>query len=273
MEFADKRKNFRFPAFDDKEGVKLPKSNHRDLFSDEFKTPFSDNRSIAEETEATYEERFHQEAVSEPVMPEPYVPTKTEPLKREKRPDFSYQGPPMEDSVIEVKKPVFYSDHRASLEKKLTREKKLDQRANSNAQPGKYKGRSYFVPKHIPASIVPEDVEPTFSKKEIIDRMKKPKASYLILEDNEDRAFQYDEIEKRQISEFEVREEESNIPFTRREFKQLKKGSKNDEKVPAITRKKNEQPDQMAKNNRLEKSLSGIMAEETSQSRASKYFD
>ncbi|WP_314065478.1 hypothetical protein [uncultured Vagococcus sp.] len=271
MEFADKRKNFRFPAFDDKEGVKLPKSSGRDLFSDEFKTPFSENQTVADEPEAS-EARFQQEA-AEPVMPEPYVPAKAEPLKREKRPDFSYQGPPMEESVVEVKKPVFYSDHRASLEKKLTREKKLDQRASSNAQPGKYKGRSYFVPKHIPASIVPEGVEPAYSKKEIIDRMKKPKASYLILEDNEDRSFQYDEIEKREISEFEVREEETTIPFTRREFKQMKKGSKNDETIPAITRKKKEQPDQTGKNTRLEKSLSGIMEEETSQSIANKYFD
>lgn len=272
MEFADKRKNFRFPAFDDKEGVKLPKSSGRDLFSDEFKTPFSEKHS-AEEAETTYEESNQQAEAAEPVMPEPYVPAKAEPLKREKRPDFSYQGPPMEETVVEVKKPVFYSDHRASLERKLTSEKKIDQRATSNAQPGKYKGRSYFVPKHIPASIVPEGVEPAYSKQEIIDRMKKPKASYLILEDDEDQAFRYDEIEKREISEFEVREEETKIPFTRREFKQLKKGSKNDDSIPAITRKKNEQPEQTAKNTRLEKSLSGIMEEETSQSRSSKYFD
>lgn len=268
MEFADKRKNFRFPAFDDKEGVKLPRSNSRNLFSEEFKTPFSTNESIADMMEVP--EESGQEEV--PVTPEPYVPAKPEPLKRESRPDFSYQGPPMEDHVVEVKKPVFYSDHRASLEKKLKSEKKVDSRSTSNVQPGKYKGRSYFVPKHIPASIVPVDVEPTFSKQEIIERMKKPATSYLIMDEEEDRTFQYDEIEKRDISEFEVQEEEAKIPFTRREFKQLKKGGRKEdpESLPAITRKKNDQSD---KNNRLEKSLSGIMEEEISQKKSSKYFD
>lgn len=271
LEFADKRKNFRFPAFDDQEGVKLPKSNTRNLFGDEFDTLFSEPDSIAEVVEATYEERYHQE-----IEVEPYVPAKPQRLNRENYPDFSYQGPPIEDHVVEVKKPVFYSDHRASLETKLTREKKVDPRSVTNAQPGKYKGRSYFVPKHIPASVAPVDVEPNYSKQEIIERMKKPKSSYLILDDDNDRTYQYDEIEKRDISEFETREEEVKIPFTRREFKQLKKGtrkSENEALIPAITRKKHEKTEGVNKNSRLEKSLSGIMEEETSQMRKSKYFD
>lgn len=269
VDFIDKRKNYRFPAFDDDGGVKLPKTSGRVLFGDEFKTVFSDSISNPEPiktsvpVEPTYEERYFTHE------PERVAQVVT------KEADFSYQGPPIKESVVEVKKPVFYSDHRASLEKKLQEEKKVDERSTSNAQPGKYKGRSYFVPKHIPSSIIPVEVSPSYSRQELLDRMKKPKSSYIVMEEETDRAFQYDEIEKKEISSFEVKDEKNDIPFTRREFKKLKKeqvGVKEDNNTPAFTKK--QQTEKNAnKNSRLEKSLSGIMNDETTQSKSNKYFD
>ncbi|MFU7518861.1 hypothetical protein [Vagococcus salmoninarum] len=72
-----------------------------------------------------------------------------------------------------------------------------------------------------------------------------------------------------------MKEEKNDIPFTRREFKKLKKeqvGVKEDNNTPAFTKK--QQTEKNAnKNSRLEKSLSGIMNDETTQSKSNKYFD
>ncbi|MGC3746438.1 hypothetical protein ACPTHV_16870, partial [Enterococcus faecalis] len=42
---------------------------------------------------------------------------------------------------------------------------------------------SYFVPKYIPASVIPEDLEPSFTEEELLKALKKDRRSYVILDD------------------------------------------------------------------------------------------
>ena len=69
---------------------------------------------------------------------------------------------------------------------------------------------SYFVPKYIPASVIPEEQEPSFTEEELLKAMKKDRRSYVILDD-EPTAFQVKDTE-----------EDPEIPLTRRQYQQIK---------------------------------------------------
>ncbi|MGH2152967.1 hypothetical protein ACQ1Z6_15875, partial [Enterococcus faecalis] len=42
---------------------------------------------------------------------------------------------------------------------------------------------SYFVPKYIPASVIPGEQEPSFTEEEMLKAMKKDRRLYVILDD------------------------------------------------------------------------------------------
>lgn len=285
VEYSDKRKNFRFPAFDDNTGVKLSTERERVLFAEEL-AHYPNQQTY--NNEITYEERFF--GGDEPVpTPEPdlssftepmpkvqvplpkskYVPKKPTPLKR---PDYSYQGPAIAERPVEEKKSAFHSEHRSSLENKRTGGQGSQASTPTKSATSNYANRNYFVPKHIPPSLAPDTSDDdNFDRNELAERMRKPKNSYMILAEKEDRPFQNEEIQKKEIIQFDTSEKKNETPFIRRDLNKVKRG---EEDVPAITRKRAEsQESSEQRNGRLEKSLSGIMAEETAQPHSNKYFD
>lgn len=81
---------------------------------------------------------------------------------------------------------------------------------------------SYFVPKYIPASVIPEEQEPSFTEEELLKAMKKDRRSYVILDD-EPTAFQVKDTEEDPtVRKFNIPTSEPEIPLTRRQYQQIK---------------------------------------------------
>lgn len=295
-EQLDSRKHFRFPVYDDSQGVKIKTGKERVLFADEFDDyqGFSQTNS----TEVATEELVLEKKEHAPTFPDVaaereaqmYEPKPPQPLNR---PDYSYNSPAQREKLtqdiqgqdkyrpatqldlasqpLEVRRSIFKTDHQSSWEKKLETEERND-KAQANTANKKYNGRNYFVPKHIPASTVINHEEEDYSRDELTTRLKKSKSSYLIMAEEEDLPFQNEEITKKEITDFETKQEDVKTPFIRRDLNQLKRDEEG--VVPAITRKrakKKENTEQ--RQGRLEKSLSGIIEEESAVDRSNRYFD
>ena len=265
---VDTRKNFRFPAFDENVGVKLPEGSERVLFADDFPyaeapqtTATQDEDQIEATVTAAAAEGLRQSVPEMPKAPERslYEPKKPAPLKR---PDYSLNVPTntkKEDNLLPRK--LFNSEHRPSFESKFGQDAIVPvETKTSPAQTNKYNGRNYFVPKHIPPSIIAKEADATLSSNEMVARMRKEKSSYLVLAAEEERPFQQTEISKKEIITFDTSEEAQAPFFQGRELRSEKE-------EPALLQK------QGAKNSRLEKTLGGIIAEEDSHSHGNKYFD
>lgn len=267
----DQRKNFRFPAFDDETGVKLPKKNPRRLFEE----PVSEGEPQLKDPLETLSNRHNQ------------------PSRRHTEAPKRYNEPQKKQSILNKKERTPF--HQTTLPKKnsLVDEHKT-RSASTPAQKAavisNYQGRSHFVPKHIPASVIQEKPQPRFTKEEILNALKKEKDGYLLLEDPLATAFENRQrVEKQPL---EVKRERP-IPVTRQQFKKIKTdGTYSEDELERLlpkTRRELQQAkarnttaygkkkeaaerQQRNRNSRLEKSLAGIMAENDQPIQGSQYF-
>ena len=193
--FEEKREKFRFPLFDDAEPVKLPEEKKRHLFQNQESFDINIDESISKSSTVTEDVRSDKEDSS--LKPDSVM------LQNETSEnfDFSYQGPPMEKPIIEMRKPVFYNEHHASFEDKKKAansqqrpnfqaeiiEKKLERKSNKmpsyvEEEHSRSVSRHHFVPRKIPSQIVkhaPKDNVEKIESKEILERLKKPTSSYM----------------------------------------------------------------------------------------------
>lgn len=191
--FEEKRKKFNFPLFDDAEPVKLPEENPRHLFQNQESFDVNiDESESSTVAEGVVSDREDANLDDKLVMLQKETPENF---------DFSYQGPPMEKPIIEMKKPIFYNDHHSSFEEKKKvghshhkpnfqaeiMEEKLEIKSNkipsySEEEQDRPVTRHHFVPRKIPSQIVkhtPKESIEKIESKEILDRLKKPASSYM----------------------------------------------------------------------------------------------
>lgn len=175
------RKHFRFPAYSDEAGVKIqrepkyaPFSAHESwIITEESNTPFyTKKESVEASLERPRSTRRGQSKAGHSVQ-------QREELKRHRinLPDYTKR------STIEVtktgKKQLF--GETVSQASYLVKEKKAEVVPSVKRE---YSGRSYFVPKYIPASIIPDEEPSPITEAELMESMAKPKGSYLLF-DNE----------------------------------------------------------------------------------------
>ncbi|MDF0478810.1 hypothetical protein OL233_00795 [Vagococcus sp. PNs007] len=193
--FEEKREKFRFPLFDDAEPVKLPEEKPRHLFQNQESFDVNTDESISKSSTVTETEVSDKEDTN---RDDDLVTLQNETSEKF---DFSYQGPPMEKPIIEMKKPIFYNDHHVSFEEKKKVdnshhkpnfkaeiiEEKLERKSSklpSYVEDEQYRpvARHHFVPRKIPSQIVkhtPKDSVEKIESKEILERLKKPTSSYM----------------------------------------------------------------------------------------------
>ena len=182
-----KRKHFRFPAYSDETGVKINREGDYTPFStqeswilteDSTDTPFYTQKQPVDEPKElrrslrqTHSKAGHSLAQKEE-------------LKRHRTnlPDYTKR------TTVEVtktgKKQLF--GDMASKPLFRVKEKKSEVVPSVKRE---YSGRSYFVPKYIPASIIPEEEPTSFSEADLMQSMRKTKESYLLF-DNEQTPYQ-----------------------------------------------------------------------------------
>lgn len=174
-----KRRYSRFPAFSDEEGVKIQRGEKRSSFSNdeswiltqENDAPFySRKENTGEVKDLRRSNRSTSSKAGQSIR-------QREELKRHRSnlPDYSKR---VELEVTKTGKKHFFGDgpKQASY---LVKEKKAETIPSVKRQ---YSGRSYFVPKYIPASIIPDEQANAYSESELLASMTKTKESYLLFD-------------------------------------------------------------------------------------------
>ncbi|MFC0232778.1 hypothetical protein ACFFIF_02100 [Vagococcus entomophilus] len=276
--FSESRKNFRFPAFDDNVGVKLPKKHHRVLFQDEV------SKVEQEAVTATKTSVMSATAINETAK----IRNKNHLINYGSKIEGSPQT--KRKSAITAQKklhatPAVSGQNQAEYQPLVA--KKAQTKEKREALGSNYSDRGYFVPKHIPASMISEQkANRPVSKQALLESMKTAKHSYLLFDTTESSA--YGEKNKpNTLNEIPVTRKQfkkikkdpmlspkenfaDTLPQTRTEIKQALLNAKNGTAYGKKQKKQVKETPQ--KRHRLEKSLAGIM-EENASSQANKYFD
>ncbi|MFC4710799.1 hypothetical protein ACWOEJ_03235 [Enterococcus eurekensis] len=174
-----KRTHTRFPAYSDEEGVKIQRAEKRNLFSseenwiltEESETPFySRKTNPAEIKDLRRSNRSTANKAGQSIR-------QKEELKRHRSnlPDYSKR---VEMEVTKTGKKQFFGEgpKQASY---LVKEKKSETVPSVKRQ---YSGRAYFVPKYIPASIIPDAQDAIITENQLLKSMEKPEGSYLLFD-------------------------------------------------------------------------------------------
>ncbi|MBF8807869.1 MAG: hypothetical protein IC227_05315 [Enterococcus lacertideformus] len=201
-----RRKYFRFPAYDDETGVKLKKNQRRVLFDghDDLLTETNDQPLF----EQMQEFHFAQNNVKEQRKRRNLSNSKKTTVQREnlvrhkeKLPDYHRHQ--------ETKQTLTTKRPRTAVElpsDQHSPEKYLNTKTYETRRPNTVKGRSYFVPKYVPASIIPDPKAQKISEDELVNSMKKKKDSYLLF-DNEPIPYQEKKTGEFSLTSFETEKE------------------------------------------------------------------
>lgn len=235
-----KRKHFRFPAYDDDEGVKLHRENKRNLFAKDRSWLLTDEAQYPQVSQKNYnkpdgkkfsrspehqdkEERTLRRSRRSSAEKSGHSLQQEAELKkhRENLPDYSKKVKPVVDKAGRTS--LFGKEYRRSAHKV-----RADHDKTIKAEPTlkrQYSGRSYFVPKYIPASIIPDVKDEAVTDADLMEAMKKPQDSYLLF-DTDPSAYQEKKEGDPSVKKFNSPEtEELNI--TREEYQKLDPDKKN----------------------------------------------
>lgn len=284
-----KRKHFRFPAYDDILGVKLTPENKRVLFQEEsspqqIQKMDGDGLNIIRQSTETNKNMYHS-------------PSQKEELAKHKSnlPNYSVpQGNASSVSSMKKKTNLFGSRPNRNTYDFRSKES-VSTNKKSISKNYSYDERSYFVPKYIPASVIPDEEGPKFTEEELVKAMKKEQGSYLLF-DEEPSDFQVKNGENDvTVKKFNIPSDAPEIPVTRRQYQQIKPDierfgktdishalprSRKDLKTAKASAKnqtaygqKVAEAEREKKRSILDKSLSGIIEDSSHEMESNKYFN
>lgn len=240
-----KRKHFRFPAYDDTDGVKL-QSEHRPAFSKaddwiltEIKDPVShshkeENQSLQRKVQSSQRDRGHNVRQKEELA-----------NHRANLPQYGKR--PVKEQMPTGKTNFFGKEANHSSYQVTSKKEKAEVPVSSKKE---YSGRSYFVPKYIPASIIPDEQKPEITPNDLMDAMAKKQESYLLF-DTEPAAYQVKEENDPTVKKFN---RHPSVGMTRSEFRANNK--KNGEKKRSV----------------LDRSLKGMIEDDQQEESSNGYF-
>lgn len=210
------RKHYRFPAYKDDEGVKIQREEKRNLFAHDRSWLITEEKvgerqpepvdrrresAFSKRTEAT--ERTLRRSRRETLEKQGLTINQKKELKkhRDNLPDYSRKTPVEVDAAGRTS--LFGKEPRTSSLRNPSG--KGEHASGEGSLKRQYSGRSYFVPKYIPASVIPDKKAGAISKAELLAAMEKPKDSFLTF-DNETAAYQEKKEDTPSVSKFPAEE-------------------------------------------------------------------
>lgn len=236
MNNPDLKRHFRFPAFPDETGVKLTNSREELLADLHLFTDSNIDASMKTVQPKTVDEKEIIPAETQNVTAsnemEPTGATNPAATTRQER----FHGVPEKRNF-----PVGGKRTQHERMQMNSRPTKSQHTTTKITKPtDRYNGRSYFVPKYVPASLIPDEDQKKISASELIQSLKKAPESYLNFTTAPE-------------------ETESSTPQARESFVA----------TPPVT-----SPELGKKKSALERSLAGILADETEQAPLrNRYFE
>ncbi len=213
-----KRKHSRFPAYSDETGVKLP-TEERTPFSEENwiltkeeERPLTQKKTPEENRSFRRSARNSQEKAGQSIQ-------QREELKhhRENLPDYATKHEP--EVKVSGKKRLFGDQKNQHQTIKV---QNRPAKPANNSLKREYSGRSYFVPKYIPASSIPDKKDKEISDQELLRSMTKDSDQYLRF-DSETSAFQQKKEGAPSVQKFHHQEKSEPVSMTRGQYKTSKK--------------------------------------------------
>lgn len=176
-----KRKHFRFPAYDDHIGVKLKNENRRVLFDgqDDLMTDTSDKPLFEQINEFHFEDYSKNEKNPHSTVNVRHASTQKANLAKHKQNLPDYRQSKKTQTKRNSQTNFGYTRHASPSEQRPTQEKTNKSRSVFNRSG---RERSYFVPKYVPASIIPDPKKNKISEEELLASIKKEKNAYLLFE-------------------------------------------------------------------------------------------
>ncbi|WP_165005912.1 MULTISPECIES: hypothetical protein [unclassified Enterococcus] len=198
-----RRKHFRFPAYDDETGVKLNKSQQRVLFDgqDDLMTDTTDRPLYEPMQEFHFSETSSQQTrrkrrtLNDSAKAVPHKENLEK--HKEQLPDYSGHYQPKTTSTGRKKLFGENTTRPRSENVRPARSNNIHQEKTAHT----VRERSYFVPKYVPASIIPDPKESQVPENELIDSMKKEKDSYLLF-DTEPVPYQEKKVDEPSVKTF-----------------------------------------------------------------------
>ncbi|MGY3750698.1 hypothetical protein [Vagococcus acidifermentans] len=271
---TDERRFYRFPAFDDETGVKLTKKNKRKLFENDFNDSYKYSTNYTEEIEfdtVEYQDYDGYEHTSQ------------------NRPQTAYHAPQSEyaNKIYDKQEDSPVIRPGSPLNTRYGAHNDGGTGFHSSHQLPREEAPKRFRPKYIPASMIEDDSLTTYSQEQIISELRKNRANFSLATDTDDESDNPAYFSKSQ---------HNDVPMTRSEFKKQTKdtssfsvdkmasfipkslkgfGNKQSDaqQETAYFKKHSEEAADKRKKQRLDKSLSGIIANETTTHSNNFYFE
>ncbi|WP_430596756.1 hypothetical protein [Enterococcus sp. DIV0175] len=212
-----KRKHFRFPAYDDETGVKLSTESNRVLFDgvDDLmsKTDQHPQQRYGRTKEFHFDEsereQTHQRKQRRTMSGTTKGTPRQEKLEhyKENLPEYGKHYQPKTTST--GRKQLFGEKNHVQTNQQVTSPTRNTKSSTTNNITHE---RSYFVPKFIPASIIPDPRETQVTENELIQSMKKEEDAYLLF-DTEPTPYQEKKGDKT-VKSFHKGEEETKMKAT-----------------------------------------------------------
>ena len=210
-----KRKHYRFPAYQDDEGVKIQRGAKRNLFAKDRSWLLTDEAALSHResrdespsssfiSRKSEPDRSLRRSRKETLEKQGLTISQKEELKkhRENLPDYSKKTAVETDAVGRTS--LFGKEPRkSSLHNTATGRQEATAEDSVKRQ---YSGRSYFMPKYIPASVIPDKKAGEISQAEVMAAMAKAEDSYLTF-DTEVAAYQEKKAQEPSVRKFPAEE-------------------------------------------------------------------
>lgn len=224
-----KRKHFRFPAYDDDEGVKRETQN-KQTFS-------KDNDWILTEIKEGVTGKRSEESDQRSLRRDPrgkqsnygHNSQQEKELQRHLQNLPDYGAKRVKDTfATSSKQDLFGANSQRQI---IQKNRNQSPQTESTSVKKEYSGRSYFVPKYIPASIIQDEPKEEISTSELVQGMEKKTESYLLF-DTEQAAYQVKTDQEPTVKKFKQPQETG---LTRSEYRSLNKQG-NDKKRSVMER-------------------------------------
>lgn len=215
-----KRKKERFPAFSDEEGVKR-RSNEDSLrrfaSDDSWIITEQQTESLVEKPKKIVEEKTYRRQPSSESAQSAFHDQEQETLERFKRALPTYRQHAVSETKKTGKKVLFdhqRTNHEQSAKQYVAPREGQKKQPVSTVKKEYSGGRSYFVPKFVPASLIPDDPEQKIAPATLYASMKKEQGNYLLFDTNAD--YQEKKPGDPSVKRFKKTEQ---ITMTRNEYK------------------------------------------------------
>lgn len=288
---VDERRHYRFPMFDDNTPVKQVDDVVRVVLQEEYPMELtSEGVTYTTDQSASAQEGAAQQPAGSASSGDSYGSSFSDyELGKELEVNYDSQVVSKETEktnspLSQETKPVFKSGYEPIIQSRVNRKQRQPEHKKSwlkgkvTAEDESLNETATSVTKRFVPTYIPESRNRSFAsmKKEeemkqvILKRFTKETDTYLLMDNSEEQGVAVEESKVVIKDPLSFKRDTTDIPFTRRQFKQLSEAEKEEVTLPSETEGN---PGAGTRPSRLDRGLKGILADESGKQGTTRYFE